>query len=59
MSDKMRERKLLGAIVTRCKYCNFYDAGLEICADCLILRKEIKNNPEAAVRILEEYYTST
>ena len=55
---KMRDRKLLGAIVTRCKYCDLYDGGWEICLDCLILRVKIKDNPEAAKRVLKEYYTT-
>ena len=53
----MREEKFSDTLVPRCKYCDLYDGGWEICLDCLILRAKIKDNPEAAVRILEEYYT--
>jgi len=46
----MREEKFSDTLVPRCKYCDLYDGGWEICLDCLILRAKIKDNPEAAKR---------
>lgn len=43
---------------TKCKYCNWYDGGSNICSECSAVLEMIKDNPEAVEKILKEHYTN-